>query len=195
MRKPIVLVLAAASLGAIALAGPASAACVAGDTSCATTLVAVPVINAGTLAIAAAPVTVGTSLSLGTTTTSSAGLPVISGALTLTTVTDTRLSSTGWSVTATADAFSATIGTATATIPGSAASFTVPTAVATLGSPTLTPATSSVGNGGAIITAGPPTGSTTLGPNTVQFTPSIKVSIPAGTALATYTGTVTQSVA
>jgi hypothetical protein len=193
MRKPLVLALAAASLGGIALAAPASAACPTDLTCQATTLVAVPVVDAGVLAIAAAPVAVG-GVPLGTTTTGSNGLPVISGSMALTTVTDTRLSSAGWSVTATAGTFTATLP-ATGTIPGSAASFTVPTAAATLGSPTLTySATTPVASGGTLISASPASGSSVIGPNTVAYTPTINVAIPAGTGLSTYTGTVTQSV-
>jgi hypothetical protein len=192
MRKTLVLAVAAASLGGVAMAGPASAACPADPTCQATTLVAVPVVDAGVLAIAAAPVAVG-GVALGTTSTDASGLPVISGGMALTTVTDTRLSSTGWSVTATAGTFTATLP-ATGTIAASAASFSVPAATAVLGSPSLTPATTAVANGGTIITAAPASGSSVIGPNTVTYTPRINVAIPAGTGLATYTGTVTQSV-
>jgi hypothetical protein len=108
-------------------------------------------------------------------------------------VTDTRLSSTGWAVTASADTFTAA-GTATS-IAGSAASFTIPLAAATLGSPKLSySASTPVANGGTIISAAPNTGTTVIGPNTVTYTPTISVAVPAGTLLATYTGTVTQSV-
>jgi hypothetical protein len=194
MRKPIVLIVAVAAVAAgTALAAPASAACPTDPTCQATTLVAVPVVDAGVLAIAAAPVAV-TGVPLGTATTGSNGLPVISGSMALTTVTDTRLSSAGWSVTATAGTFTATLP-ATGTIPGSAASFTVPSAVAALGSPALTYSSSTpVTNGGTLITAAPGSGASVIGPNTVAYTPTINVAIPAGTGLSTYTGTVTQSV-
>lgn len=182
MRKPLVLALAAASLGGIALAGPAGAACT--TTDC--TNVSVTVLD-GTLSIVATSAASGTS---GVVSSSAGALADVS--LGVTTVTDTRTSSTGWVSKASASAFSLTGGTAT--IASSAANFYVPVApVASLGTVTFSyPQTSAaaVASGAALVTA-----TSTAGPSTATFTPFLKLTIPAAQAAGVYTGTVTQSVA
>jgi hypothetical protein len=174
MRKASALgtALGAAALVATgSLTAPASAA----D---GTTTVALAVVD-GTLAIvttAAAPA--ATSSVVGTTR-------VVEAPLGLTTVTDTRAASTGWTLSAATTDFTPVTG---AVIPASAAKFYVsgtPTAVA--GSPTFTTTTTADASG-ALVTAA------ASGINTVEVSPVLQVTVPSGAATGTYTGTVTQSV-
>lgn len=186
MRKALALGTAAASLSGLALAAPASAACTddALNVCSGTTTVAFTV-DAGTIAIATTPAASSATQALTGATTD------VTASLGLTTVTDTRISGSGWSVSASAGTFT---GTDATTIPGSAASFFVPAApISVLGGHTLartaTTAADAVAGGAALVT------STGAGVNTATFVPSVKVNIPTGTTAVAFTGTVTQSVA
>jgi hypothetical protein len=187
MRKALALgTAAAASLATVLAATPASAACTDNVLNvCSGTTAVALVVEAGTIAIVATPVATNlTSVISGTSNVQTVNLG-------LTTVTDTRLTSSGWTVSASSSELAPTTGTA---IPSSAASFYVPAAAtAVLGGHTITRAADTlagaVANGAALVTD---TGS---GVNTATFIPHMKVTIPSGTAALSYTGTVTQSVA
>ncbi|MCA1711639.1 MAG: hypothetical protein LC789_08415 [Actinobacteria bacterium] len=187
MRKALALGTTVAALtGSLLAAAPAFAACgaTATDVCTGTTTVAFTV-DAGTIAIATTPAAASVTQGL----TGAAGM--ITASLGLTTVTDTRVAGSGWVVSASSTDFSPVTGTA---IPASAARYYVPAApVAVLGAHTLsvggsTTATA-VAAGAALVTD---VGS---GVNTGTFLPSIKITLPVGTAALAYTGTVTQSVA
>ncbi|MDP3713079.1 MAG: hypothetical protein Q8R60_11425 [Mycobacteriales bacterium] len=174
---------AAATLGMTAT--PAAAACsdnvlnvCSGETTVAL------VVDAGTIAIAVAPAATNlTSVLSGTDNVQTVSLG-------LTTVTDTRLTSTGWSVSAT----SSDLTNGGSSIAASATSFYVPAAATSvLGGHTIsrlaTTAGDAVASGAVLVT------DTGDGVNTAEFTPYMKVVIPSGTSALTYAGTVTQSVA
>lgn len=179
MRKLIALTLAVAGLGA-ATAAPALA--VDGTTTVSFTVVD------GTLAIVPTPAATAVSTSLiGTARVAD----IILGA---TTITDTRTSSTGWTYSATTSDYTSTAVGATA-IPKTAASFWIPDApVRALGTQTIGTRVSSPtavntsGGSGTLLT------STGTGVNDAVFTPRLRVTIPSSSALALFTGTVTQSV-
>lgn len=185
MRKALALGTAAASLTAVGLAGPASAACALGDLACGTTTVALTPAT-GTLTLVVTPVAVATPV----TSTFSGTSNVQTLSLGPSTVTDTRLTSTGWTATLSTTDLSPVTGTA---IPASAASFYVPDApTQVLGTHSFTRA----GTAGAAVASGlSPLSSSVSGINTAIFTPYMKVTIPSGTSVVAYTGTVTQSVA
>lgn len=200
MRK--VVVLTAAALTAAGLGGPAFAACGSNlaDQCSGTTTVAFTVLpDNGTISIVAAPAAVGAGL--GETAPTSSGtdaaktVTVVLGA---TTVLDGRTASPGWSVTATASAFTLT-GTAT-TIAASKATFTVPNVPVAADSALLTGAltgaststissraTSPASNGSVILA------SSSSSVNATTFTPQMRVDVTGATS-GLYTGTVTQSV-
>lgn len=175
MRKVTALVTAAAAtLAVTALATPAQAA--DGDTTVSLTVVD------GTLAIATTPAAAGVNSEIvGTGRTFTAPLG-------LTTVTDTRAASTGWSLSARTTAFTLTGGTAT--IPATAATFSLLAAPTnTVGTNTYSgTATAASPSSGALTTA------TASGINTAETTPVLHVAVPNSAAVGIYTGTVTQSV-
>jgi len=189
MRARLALTAGTAALalaGSVFAAAPAFAACgdTTGDVCTGTTTVAFTVAS-GTIAIATTAA--AASVTQGLTGTAAN----ITATLGLTTVTDTRVAGSGWVVSASSTAFSPVTGTA---IPATAATYYVPAApIAVIGTHTLsvgasTPATA-VAAGAALVSD---VGS---GVNTATFLPSIKVTLPVGTAALAYTGTVTQSVA
>ena len=174
---------AAATLGLAAT--PAAAACSDNVLNvCSGTTTVALVVDAGTIAIATTPAATNlTSVITGTDNVQTVSLG-------LTTVTDTRLTSTGWTVSATSSALT----NGGSSILASATSFYVPAAATSvLGGHTITrqatTAGGAVASGAALVTD---TGS---GVNTATFTPYMKVVVPSGTSALTYTGTVTQSVA
>lgn len=174
---------AAATLGLAAT--PAAAACSDNVLNvCSGTTTVALVVDAGTIAIATTPAATNlTSVLSGTDNVQTVSLG-------LTTVTDTRLTSTGWTVSATSSALT----NGGSSILASATSFYVPAAATSvLGGHTITrqatTAGDAVASGAALVTD---TGS---GVNTATFTPYMKVVVPSGTSALTYTGTVTQSVA
>ena len=185
MRKTLALGATALTAASLALAAPASAACTDNVLNvCSSTTTVALVVDAGTIAIVSTPAATNlTSVLSGTDN-------VQTFSLGLTTVTDTRLTSTGWSVSASSSA----LANGGSSIPSSATSFYVPAAATSvLGSHTITrlatSTTDAVASGAALVTD---TGS---GLNTATFTPYMKVTVPSGTSALTYTGTVTQSVA
>lgn len=189
-RKFATAVLSAAALaGAITMAPGASAACAVGSTTCADTAVAATVAT-GTLSLSAVAAASG-GAPLGSATIGSGATPTVlqSADLTLTTVTDTRTNSTGWTVTGSITDFTGTAGT----IAKAKTTLTVPAAAtAVLGTlATQTRSTGSTPNGGSPVTL---ITVTTTGVNTVTYTPRVAVDVN-GAAPGLYTATVTQSVA
>ena len=170
----------ALAAGGLAAAGPAVA-----DSH--TQSVAFTVAN-GTLAI-----TPGTPAT-GATSALAGGLTTVTVPLGLTTITDTRISSVGWAVSAATTDFLLSAGSTTVT--KSQAAFAVPVApVSALGSPTVTFVYA------AAPTAVDATGTTSnlvvavaTGVNTGTFSPQLVVTIPNGSASGAYTSTVTQTV-
>ena len=166
------------------LATPASAAT-------GTEQVAFTVVD-GTLAITAGTAAVGaTSALVGGSTGASVGLG-------LTTVSDTRINSAGWSVSAATTDFTLTQapGAPTQTIPLANAKFSVPVApVSVVGAPAVTftrratpTAVDASGNVAGIVVA------TAIGVNTATFSPQLDTAVPNGSATGAYTGTITQTV-
>ena len=199
MRKAFALTLLGASLAAAAAAAPATAGTL-GDLTCGETQVAFTV-AAGTLSIVTTPATVGTTALPGVapTSTVSGGTTSVVVPLGATTVTDLRVASTGWSMTATAPDF-VNATDATKTIGKTNAAFyvpAVPTADATAGAPLLStfssrdssPKAVDAGGSASILT------SNSTGPNAAVFTPVLRVTVPTGSTSGLYTGIVTQSVA
>jgi hypothetical protein len=201
MRKALVLTIAAAALTG-GLAAPALAACGAtGDICSGTTAVAFAVLpNVGTLSIVPTPATAGVGgvgtpvASTGLDTAKSVTVP-----LGVTTVLDSRTSTTGWTVSAAASDFALTGGTGS--VSKNLAKFSVPVAPAlpTTGLtgalsvaviPTFSNvATTPTGSGGSatLLTA------TATAINAAAFIPVLTVDVTGATA-GVYTGTVTQSV-
>jgi hypothetical protein len=189
MRKQVALAATAALFaGLVAVATPAAAACANGDTTCTGVTFTVA---AGTVSlIAPGTATGGTATTLG----SGATIDIPLGS---TIVNDTRVGSTGWSVSATASSFATTGGS----IDKSNASFSVPSAataptgvlgISTCSSTTrkTTPvAVDANGTTSAIIAC------TQAGASGATFIPVLTVAVPSGSIAGTYTGTVTQSVA
>ena len=175
MRKaPALLIAASTAVAVAALATPAHA--VDG-----TTTVSLTVVD-GSLAIVTTAAAAGVNSQIvGTGRTFTAPLG-------LTTVTDTRAASTGWSMSASTTAFTLTGGTAT--IPATAARFSLLAAPTnTVGSNTYSgTATADAPSTGALTTA------TATGINTATTTPVLHVAVPNSAAVGLYTGTVTQSV-
>lgn len=200
MRKaPMLVAVTAAAAGSLLAAAPAFAACPT-DVGCTTTTLTAVTVGSGTLSVAAvAPVgaVVGVSSPVATlsspVTSSTSGITTASGSLPVTTVIDTRLSSTGWTASASTTDFTQVGGTAT--IPASAAKFSASSVAATLGDPDLAVTSQPAGSGSAaLVTASARSGATSIGANTVAYTPAISLTIPNGTAAGVYTATVTQSV-
>lgn len=187
VRKALATAASAAVLIGVAAASPASAECsdnVLNVCSGTTTVAFTP--GAGTIAILATPVAVDPTQVV---TGSGANVTMSLG---LTTVTDTRLASSGWSVSASTTDF-APAGGGTA-IPAANAKFFTPAApTAALGTPTFsrngTSAANAISGGSALVSA------SHSGPSTTTYTPSIVIAVPSGSSSVLYSGTVTQSVA
>lgn len=182
MRKVLAPAVAAAALVAVAaLAAPASAAS-------GTTTVALTVAD-GTLAIVTTPAAAAASSALVGTGR------VVTAPLGETTITDTRSGSTGWTLSASTSAFAAVASVTDltpvvggASIPASAAKFSLsaaPTKV--LGTVTYTH-TASPSSSGSLAVA------TASGVNTTTVLPVLTVEVPSATPTGAYSGTVTQSV-
>jgi hypothetical protein len=189
MRKSLVLALAAASLGGIAIAGPASAACTGVCT--ASNVATFTLTGSGVFTISEVPASV-----LGTVSQGASGATV-SGNLGLTTVTD-GLGGGGWTVNASSTQFSGLLPGTTA-IPASAASLssdlsgTPASNVAKTvgGTATVTGYTiADLSSGGKLADATNVTGLVSV---VTTYTPHISIAVPAGAALDTYAGTVTQT--
>jgi len=171
MRKA--LTLGTVALSALALAATAAPA----QAATGTTTVALTVLD-GTLAIVTTPAALGASSSIIGTGRQ------ISAPLGLTTITDTRAASTGWSLSASTTAF--TVGSAS--IPASAAKFSLSEApLNVLGANTYS-STTTPNSSGALTTA------TASGINTATLLPVLTVDVPNSAATGVYAGTVTQSV-
>lgn len=180
MRRSLALGATAVSFAAFAMTGaPAQAA--DGDT-----LISFTVVD-GLLAIVATPTAVGVN------TVTSGTSKVADISLGVTTINDTRLTSTGWNYSAKTTDFTST--TSTATVPKTAAAFSIPSApTSTLGSPTFPArvssptAVASDGSSGVLLDAD------ATGVNDATFTPYLRVTVSTATPLEIFTGTVTQSV-
>lgn len=187
MRKTLALTTAVAAIGVGLAASPASAACTDNVLNvCASSTTVAIAVEAGTIAIVATPAATNlASVITGTTNVQTVDLG-------LTTVTDTRLTSTGWTVSAASTVLTPTVtGTA---IPASAASFYVPAAgTNVVGTNTVTRAATTAA--GAVANGVTLVSSSGSGVNTTTYTPYLKLTIPSGTAALSYTATVTQSVA
>ena len=185
MRKALVLGTAALSLaGLAATAAPASAVDVT------TTFT----VAAGTLSIASAAATAN----LGSSTAALTGTTV-TGTMPKVTVTDSRGSLAGWNSSVASTAFTATVGTTTQTIAASKAkAYIVPTNGPTLTSAALSavPTTTAVdaatgltlGAAHVFVTA------TTTASNTVEYIPTVQVTIDGNVLAATYSGTISHTV-
>ena len=203
MRKVLVLTLAGAAVLAAGVSAPAMAACGTGDICTGTTTAAFTVVG-GTIAITTTALAAGAPTGTGVAPSSvlSGGAATVTVPLGATTVLDTRLSSPGWTMSATAPETYALSGGTTETIPGTSSAFYVPLA------PVADTASTGLGLGVSSFSSrqetpqavNSTTRTTTLlvsdstGPNVAVFTPTLQVTIPAGTASGLYTGTVTQSV-
>ncbi|MCU1589927.1 MAG: hypothetical protein JWP11_1183 [Frankiales bacterium] len=192
MRKANLVAAAAAAVAGLALlAAPANAdTCTAAQTlagNC--TTVSVTVID-GSLSILVSPTAVGTS---GTVTAAASALADVN--LGPTVVTDTRLSSAGWTSKATASQFTPAVA-GPAAIPAAGAKFyvnptgTVPglAALTYSNGTTASGANAPVANGANLVTA------VATGPSVVTFVPMLRLTVPADQPGGVYTGTVTQSV-
>ena len=174
MRKALALATAVTALSAIAAtATPAHA--VDG-----TTTVALTVVD-GVLAITTTPAAAGVqSEFVGTDR-------VLTAPLGVTTISDTRVASSSWTLTASTTIFTNTV--AGATIPASNAKFYVQAdPQTTLGTVNSYDSTTTPDASGALVTAD------TSGVNVSTVTPVLQVLVPATAAAGLYTGTVTQSV-
>jgi hypothetical protein len=185
MRPSLALAATAAlCAGLAALAGPADAACTVGDTTCSNVTFTV---TGGVISINAP-----TNATAGSTVAGASG-----GTLAIdlgnTVVTDARVPTTGWSVTATASDFTA--ASTGGTIAKTDAAFSVPSAPTSVNGctsfPTRVTAPMAVNSSGttpsAILTC------TAIGVNNATYNPRLTVTIPANSTAGTYTGTVTQS--
>jgi hypothetical protein len=185
MRTWLGVAAAAALCAAVGVATPAEAACTVGDTTCSNITFTV---TGGVISIAAP-----TSATAGSTVAAASG-GTLSIDLGATVVTDARVPSTGWSVTATASDFTA--DATSGTIAKTAAAFSVPnapTSVAGCSSfPTRVTTPLAVNSSGttpsAILTCSSP-----LGASNATYNPRLTVTIPASSTAGIYTGTVTQS--
>ena len=180
MRNTVALTAVASALlvGGLAAAGPASAA--------SSTQVVAFTVAAGTLAITPGAPAVGISAA------TTGGLTTAAIDLGLTTVADTRISSTGWAVSAATTDFTLTPGTSS--ISKTNAAFSVPTApLGVLGSATFTTtaaptAVDASGNLSNLVVA------SATGITTATFSPQLAVTVPNGSATGLYTATITQTV-
>ena len=145
-------------------------------------------VAAGTLGITPGTAATGTSSAL------AGGVTTATVALGLSTVTDTRVNSIGWTVGAAVTDF--TLASGTSTVAKAHAAFNLPTApVSALGAPAVTftyiatpTAVDATGNLASLVVA------TAVGVNTGTFSPQLVVTIPNGSAVGAYTSTVTQTV-
>ena len=171
MRKSLALGTVALSvLALVAMAAPANAAT-------GTTTVALTVVD-GTLAI------VTTAAATGATSTIVGTSRQISSPLGITTITDTRAASTGWTLSAATSLF--TFGGST--IPAGAAKFSISQAPITVLGTNSYVNTMSPSAGGSLTTA------SASGINTATVLPVLTVDVPNSAVTGLYTGTVTQSV-
>jgi hypothetical protein len=188
MRASVAGVAAAALVaGVVGMASPASAACTVGDQTCSNITFT---ISAGTLTL------VAPSAASGTNTISGSG-GVVDMSIGATVVNDTRLTSTGWSVSATASNFvsggNTILKTASAfSVPNAITAPTGVTGLATCAASTrkTTPTTVDAGGTTAAIVS-----CTSAGTSGATYTPELLVTLPSTVVAGTYTGTVTQSVA
>lgn len=186
MRPSLALAATVALLAAgLGLAAPADAACSVGDTTCTGVVFTV----SGGLISLAAPA----AASAATATPSSTG-GTVDISIGATVVTDGRIPTTGWSVTATASDFDAGGG---ATIAKANAAFSIPSAPTSVTGcssfPTrrTTPLSVNASTGttpSAILTCN------ALTVNAATYVPVLTVTVPSGAVAGVYTGTVTQSV-
>lgn len=200
MRKPLVLAVAGAAVLAGSITAPAMAACGVGDICTDTTLAAFTVVG-GTISIVATEFAAGAPGGSGSAPTSgfSGGLNTVTVPLGVTTVLDTRLSSSGWTMSATAPLVYDSADTTT-DVPGTGSAFWVPAdpAAETLSGLGLAVSSFSARTSAPTTVDGDRTTplliSNSTTPNAAVFTPFLRVTIPGGTATGLYTGTVTQSV-
>ncbi|MDX6198260.1 MAG: hypothetical protein QOJ79_1411 [Actinomycetota bacterium] len=181
MRTSLVLAATAVLCALVGVATPADAACTGGDTTCSNIQFTV---TGGVISINAP-----TSATASSTVSSSGGSLAID--LGNTVVTDLRVPTTGWSVTATASDFTTSGGT----IPKTDSAFSVPNAPTSVAGctsfPTRVTTPLSVNSSGttpaAILTC------TAVGTNNATYNPRLTITIPASSTAGVYTGTVTQS--
>lgn len=175
MRKA--LALGTVTLSVLALAATAAPA----QAATGTTTVPLTVVD-GSLAIVSTVAATGVSSAITGTSRE------ISSSLGLTTITDTRAASTGWTLTASTTDFTNSAASPAVTILKANAKFSVPDAPITLlGTATYT-RTSSPNTSGSLVV------SSASGINTATVLPLLTVSVPNTAATGLYTGTVTQSV-
>jgi hypothetical protein len=107
-------------------------------------------------------------------------------------VTDGRAGVTGWTATASATDFTTGAGSPAETIPVHDVRYLISGFTSTTGSATFTPAslTDLSGTAEAVVTA-----TNVDGDNSAAWNPTIRVSVPTGAVLGTYTATITDSVA
>jgi hypothetical protein len=182
MRTSLALAAAATLCALVGVASPADAACGVGDTTCSNITFTV---TGGVISIAAP-----TAATAGATVTAAGG-----GTLAIdlgnTVVTDLRVPTTGWSVSATASDFTSDTS---GTIAKTASAFSVPAAPTGTGCtsfPTRVTTPLSVDTSGttpsAILTC------SAVGTNNATYNPRLTLTIPASSTAGVYTGTVTQS--
>jgi len=177
--------LAAFGTAALALAGSAATAAPASADDVTSTFT----VTAGTLSIASAASTVnlGSSVAAPTGTTVTGTMPKV-------TVTDSRGSLAGWTGSIASTAFTA----GTETIAASKAkAYITPANGPTLVSGTAVPATTAIDAATGLVLSGTAqtlVTATTTGSNTVDYTPSVQVTIDSTVVAATYSGTITHTV-
>lgn len=182
MRKALVVVSTACACLFVGLTAASPALAASNTEPVAFTVVA------GTLAI-----TPGTPAA-GVNSVLAGGVTTVAVPLGLTTITDTRVNSVGWAVSASTTDFALTAGSAT--VGKANAKFLVPVApVSVLGAPAVTftyvstPTAVDVnGTVSNLVVA------TAVGVNTGTFGPQVDVTVPNGSAVGAYTSTVTQTV-
>jgi hypothetical protein len=183
MRTSLALAAAATLCAVVGIASPADAACGVGDTTCTNITFTV---TGGVISIAAP-----TAATAGSTVTAAGG-----GTLAIdlgnTVVTDLRVPTTGWSVTATATDFTAP--DTSGTIAKTASAFSVPNAPTGTGCtsfPTRVTTPLSVNSSGttpsAILSC------SAISTNNATYNPRLTLTIPASSTAGVYTGSVTQS--
>ena len=107
-----------------------------------------------------------------------------------TVVTDTRAGTDNWTATVNLPELTATVGTATETIPTTGATY-----VASVGTQTGTPTMATIATVTNLVTGGTSQGTTAVsGNNSATWPATLTVPIPDQALAATYTGTLTQSV-
>jgi hypothetical protein len=167
----------------VGVASPADAACGVGDTTCSNITFTV---TGGVISINAP-----TSATAGSTVTAAGG-----GTLAIdlgnTVVTDLRVPTTGWSVTATASDFGSDTG---GTIAKTTAAFSVPNAPTSVAGCTSFPTrvTSPLSVNGSGTTPSAILTCSAIATNNATYNPRLTLTIPASSTAGVYTGTVTQS--